>query len=323
LTVTMSSSVGSTITYTTDGSDPTTSGTAVSGATPVSLSVPAGLSENVKAYAKTGALGSSVATASYNTTLPASSLKPMLASTNNSPLRNDYTGTAGYKFTTGSGQILVTSLGYSDWTGLGLGGSGLVATHQVGIWSTNGTLLGSVTVPAGTVGNLVNHFWYATLSAPLTLAPNTTYVIGAQVNPSDFWPGSGGSYSPGYSAPVFTGFSALSDANAVYGSASFPAMPATPDLTGTSVWPLANLLGSAPTPVMVQPGKLGDGSMQFSVLGTAGSSYRIWATTNLALTPITSTWINVGSGTFTGSYVDFTDTQATNYPARFYSITVP
>ena len=322
LTVTMSSSVGSTITYTTDGSDPTTSGTAVSGATPVSLSVPAGLSETVKAYAKTGVLSSSVATASYNTTLPTSGLKPMLASTNDSPLRNNYTGTAGYKFTTGSGQILVTSLGYSDWTGLGNSGSGLVTTHQVGIWSTNGTLLGSVTVPAGTAGNLVNHFWYASLSTPLTLAPNTIYVIGASVNTSDYWPGSMGSYSPSYSTPVFTGFSALSDANAVYGSA-FPAMPANPDGTGTSVWPLVNLLGSAPTPVMVQPVKLGNGSMQFSALGTSGSSYRIWASTNLALTPITSTWSNVSSGTFTGSYVNFTDTQATNYPARFYSITVP
>jgi hypothetical protein len=51
--------------------------------------------------------------------------------------------------------------------------------------------------------------------------------------------------------------------------------------------------------------------------------YRVWATTNLALTPVTSTWDLVGSGTFGAGPVEFNDPQATNYPLRFYLITSP
>lgn len=63
--------------------------------------------------------------------------------------------------------------------------------------------------------------------------------------------------------------------------------------------------------------------IQFLVGGLSGSSYRIWATTNLALSPITSTWTQVGSGTFGSFPAQFTDPSATNYPLRFYTITVP
>ena len=68
---------------------------------------------------------------------------------------------------------------------------------------------------------------------------------------------------------------------------------------------------------------LGDGNFQFNITGGDGQNYRVWASTNVALTPITSTWTQIGGGTFGGSPVTFTDTQATNYPNRFYIITTP
>ncbi|HLP77576.1 MAG TPA: pectinesterase family protein [Candidatus Paceibacterota bacterium] len=69
--------------------------------------------------------------------------------------------------------------------------------------------------------------------------------------------------------------------------------------------------------------KLGDGNFQFSFSGTQNASYRIWATTNLTLIPIISTWDLVGSGTFGASATIFADLNSTNFPQRFYIITSP
>ena len=68
---------------------------------------------------------------------------------------------------------------------------------------------------------------------------------------------------------------------------------------------------------------LPDGTSQMTFSGTPGYGYRLWASTNLAWSPITNTWSNVASGTFSGSAVFFTDTQTTNLGSRFYSISVP
>jgi pectinesterase len=68
---------------------------------------------------------------------------------------------------------------------------------------------------------------------------------------------------------------------------------------------------------------LGNGSAQFSFSGTQGADYRVWATTNLALTPVISTWTLVGSGTFGAVPVIFADLQATNFAQRFYTVTSP
>jgi hypothetical protein len=69
---------------------------------------------------------------------------------------------------------------------------------------------------------------------------------------------------------------------------------------------------------------LGSGSFQFNLPSLVGGSFTVFATTNLAL-PF-NTWSNlgpvletpVGSGVF-----QFTDTQATNYPRRFYRVSSP
>jgi pectate lyase len=68
---------------------------------------------------------------------------------------------------------------------------------------------------------------------------------------------------------------------------------------------------------------LGNGSIQFSISGTAGQSYRLWASTNIALSPITNLWTLLTNDAFGNGPTIYTDSQATNFPKRFYIITVP
>jgi hypothetical protein len=63
-------------------------------------------------------------------------------------------GTFGWTFTL-TGTLTVTDLGWFDF-----GGNGLAASHDVGIWASDGTLLVSATVPSGTTGGLIGAFRY-------------------------------------------------------------------------------------------------------------------------------------------------------------------
>lgn len=68
---------------------------------------------------------------------------------------------------------------------------------------------------------------------------------------------------------------------------------------------------------------LNDGNLQFNIAGGNGQNYRVWASSDVTLAPVTNTWTQVGSGTFGAVPETFTDLQATNHPQRFYIITVP
>jgi len=69
--------------------------------------------------------------------------------------------------------------------------------------------------------------------------------------------------------------------------------------------------------------RLGDGSVQFSMSGVPCYDYRLWASTNIAAGPMTTTWTQLSGGTFGDTPTTFTDTAATNFPHRFYVITMP
>jgi hypothetical protein len=68
---------------------------------------------------------------------------------------------------------------------------------------------------------------------------------------------------------------------------------------------------------------LSNGAVQLSFNGASGQGYRLWASTNAALTPVTNTWTLLTSGTFGGSPVLFTDSPTTNFAQRFYIVTSP
>lgn len=80
--------------------------------------------------------------------------------------------TRGFSFTV-STPLLVQQLGVFDSTP-----TGLIASHPVAIWTDTGTLLTSATVAAGTGAPLDGTYrWVST--APITLLPGHTYVVGA------------------------------------------------------------------------------------------------------------------------------------------------
>lgn len=68
---------------------------------------------------------------------------------------------------------------------------------------------------------------------------------------------------------------------------------------------------------------LANGGFEFTISGTQGQGYRVWATTNLLLSPVTSTWTQVTNGIFGAGPVIFSDPGAGAVPQRFYTITEP
>ena len=95
------------------------------------------------------------------------------------------------------------------------------------------------------------------------------------------------------------------------------------DSSGLTNGTLAVISTGVTQPTFNPPYRLGNGQVQLTFSGPSGSSYRVWATTNLSFTPITSTWSNLTSGQFSSMPVTFTDSQAPSYPRRFYVITIP
>ncbi len=67
----------------------------------------------------------------------------------------------------------VSSLGYWDQTP----GTPLASSHQVGLWTDSGTLLGNVTVQVNS--GLVGSFRYEPLGSPITLTAGDFYRVGA------------------------------------------------------------------------------------------------------------------------------------------------
>jgi Domain of unknown function (DUF4082) len=72
--------------------------------------------------------------------------------------------------------VNVVSLGYWDFPG---DGDGLGSSVNVGIWTDAGAPLGSLTVPAGASGTLIDGFRYADLTTPISLSSGQFYRIAA------------------------------------------------------------------------------------------------------------------------------------------------
>ncbi|RKZ13911.1 hypothetical protein DRQ53_07680 [bacterium] len=92
---------------------------------------------------------------------------------------NTSANTFGWEFTVGPEAITVLSLGFWDD-----GADGLLESHEVGIWDLGSeVLMGSTTVAAGIADPIDGAGWrYNSSLSAFELSPNTTYVIGAQVN---------------------------------------------------------------------------------------------------------------------------------------------
>ena len=84
---------------------------------------------------------------------------------------SSYTDTQGWSFTL-SQTVSVTALDYYDPSG-----ANLAFSHQVGVWTSTGTLLFSTTIPSGAPG-VTNGSYESVAIAPYSLSPGN-YVIGA------------------------------------------------------------------------------------------------------------------------------------------------
>ncbi len=107
--------------------------------------------------------------------------------------RDNFTGTVGTAFTLAADTVF-NALGYQD-----PGGDGLMTDHTVGLWRvSDGALLASAVVPAGSSALLQDGYRYSMLASDLALEAGETYAIGAEVfsGSGDGWTdanGAGGS----------------------------------------------------------------------------------------------------------------------------------
>jgi hypothetical protein len=76
------------------------------------------------------------------------------------------------------------------------------------------------------------------------------------------------------------------------------------------------------TPLVTNIVSGANGSVILSFVGLPNVTTRIWATTNLAL-PASWRLISTNTTTSASGTWQFTDTSATNYPARFYRFSTP
>jgi len=82
--------------------------------------------------------------------------------------------TQGFNFFTNAVAVTISHLGFYD-----SGSDGLNQSHEVGIWTADGsTLLASAIVPSGTAGTLDSGFRFVAIT-PIVLAANTEYLVGA------------------------------------------------------------------------------------------------------------------------------------------------
>jgi hypothetical protein len=257
---------------------------------------------------------------------------------------NSYTGPTiisnNCQLVVGAGSSLGTSSLIQVNTGANLDVSAL-ASLSLGAGQTiigAGTNIGNLTI--GSAATLAPGFLGA--PAPLTVRGNLTLQSGSS-NLFKLNPSTGASDAvAGISSVTYGGKLILSNLTAsaykagtnfhlfsasTYNSSSFSAIiPATP---GTGLlWDTSRLTVDGTLSVIAeQPPQfhtlalLPDHNFQFTFSARDGAHYTLWASTNVAQ-PFAE-WTDLGSGTMGASPLTFDDLDATNYPQRFYRITVP
>ena len=217
---------------------------------------------------------------------------------------------------TGSGDVIVNSPG-------ALGGTGSIdgtVTVNVGGALAPGASIGTLTINnnlflSGNLNVEVNKS--ASPSNDLVVVTGTINNIGSgTVNVSNL----GGALSIGDSFKLFNQAVVNGGALTVSG--------------GGATW--TNLLAfdgsiqvlsvGGSQPPNFQPGTvtiLPSGNISLTATGGIGTSYRLWATTNVGLTPVTNTWTLLSSGTITTSPFTINDLNATNFNRRFYLFSTP
>ena len=93
--------------------------------------------------------------------------------------------------------VSITALGYHDNLL-----DGLLNAHDVGLYSSAGTLLASVNVASGTFGDLVGEYRYASLNTAYDLVAGSAYVLAAHTTAGDGYRFAG---TPSFDAAILIG----------------------------------------------------------------------------------------------------------------------
>ena len=193
----------------------------------------------------------------------------------------------------------------------------------------SGTVLGAVTVngtlaPGSSIGTL-------TLSGPLTLGAESTtsMAINAQTLAHDLVQGItavtyGGTLMVTNLAGTLSAGQSFKLFDAASRSGTFTSI--TPSLGGNQAWsfnPTNGMLSvvGLPPPQFTQFSMTGDGNFAMRGTGPNGQGYRIFAATNIEL-PF-SNWTAIVTGIFSGGEFQFTDSESTSRPVRFYHVVTP
>ena len=82
-------------------------------------------------------------------------------------------------------------------------------------------------------------------------------------------------------------------------------------------------------PITTPPGfpanaiSVSGGTVSLTATGAIGGTFKLWATTDLALTPVTNTWTLLQSGTISSNPFTITDPGANTNSQRFYLFSAP
>jgi hypothetical protein len=193
--------------------------------------------------------------------------------------RDNYDGMVGGIFEIGATPAKVTHLGYY------LANAALNYSHHVDIFSADGSTILAEVLVGGTGDVVYNGYAYVALASPVTLAANTSYILGAEVfiADGDPWPDV---FQPSPWNPYYVGSNATSTRNGRYGN-PYPAAPSINTSTGNSIYGAGNmaLLPAGPPVVTMDM-----------------TNQTQYATSNVTFTafvngqpPLTVQWYKVGS----------------------------
>ena len=214
-------------------------------------------------------------------------------------------GASGFNLTaarTDTGATQSSSLPWANpggtYTANGMSFVNCIFTAEPGVGAV--TLAGS----NGTAGNNVS--WYGCDFATNYVAPSASLFSGNYV----FWQ----SQNTMTNSPVtFAVVTSLTGADAQLQAA-----------TNLTTWFYGWTPVLPPMPATLSALALqGDRSLQFRAAGAQGQSYRVWASGDFLLRPVTSTWTLVGTGTFGAAPTIISDPDAPNHSQRYYTVTVP
>ena len=135
----------------------------------------------------TATSSNAVLTVTPNLTLPSTFLHGYHSIAN-----NGYVGCLGGSFVTGTNTAVVTHLGFYAGNYTDATHATLIDNHTAYIFNNDYTIRGSVVVTNGVGLPVVNGYIWVQLNPAVTLAPNTTYILGADTSAND---PSGDSYS--------------------------------------------------------------------------------------------------------------------------------